>query len=198
MIRGFAREALFMFRPLVSDAEADGIFPPTYFRHLQMSIENICDYMKLNRVETHYLAYDDLANKVHPPMKWVMTIGQGDAHYVEKYGIHAPVESIKYPEIYRAVSAKLPVDREATPRERLITVAKRVNAARKLIMKNYKIIVTFKGVMSKRSEGVMYFMIEDTSFNVKCYLGETEVDIIDFLGIPNANAPAYEWEVPTA
>ena len=80
------------------------------------------------------------------------------------------------------------------------TCRKRDAKAKRSIAEKYRLLVLFTTskkmpVKYKHKPGTMCLEINSTNFMPTVYMAETKIDPIEILGVPNGNAPVYEWEV---
>lgn len=204
MIKGFTRSALIMY-PTYDDF-SDRSFDHKW--HMDLAADKIHSYLRECNIESACFATDDVARELRDvPDKWVITLSGGDQHFVEVNcdGMNMDFSKcLKYPEIYKVTAEKYPLEKGSTPEGRFDVILNRDSKAKREIVKEFNLVLqigTGKGaamkLTPKAGSGKLYILIDNTSFLAKCYMSDMEINPIDILGIPNGNAPVYEWEVPT-
>ena len=205
MIRGFVREALVIY-PLWEDYTGRS---RDYMSHLNKAAENVKEYLTMCDIAAHSFATDDVARNCSvSPTNWVLTLGTGDMFFVKTNceGMDADYSrAVKFPDIYTECADKYPISKTMSKDGRFEAILQRDSKARREIVKNYNLVIMFKQPKSpamrlqpKEGSGKLIITIDNTTFLPECFMSDMKMDPIDLLGIPNANMPAYEWEVNNA
>lgn len=205
MIRGFVREALVVY-PLWEDYSGRS---REYQSHINKAAENVKEYLKKCNIDLHSFVTDDVARTCSTiPDNWVLTLGTGDMFFVKTNCEGMDVDyskAVRFPDIYSECAEKYPISKTMSKDGRFEAILQRDGKARREIVKNYNFIILFKQPKSpalrlqpKEGSGKLIITIDNTTFLPECYMSDMRVDPIDLLGIPNANMPAYEWEVDNA
>lgn len=202
MIKGFTNKALVIY-PLPDDYFGRG---RSYEGHLNTAARKLRDYLRMCGISYDCFATDDIArNTKESPDRWVLTLGSGDMHFVSTNceGMDLDFsQGVKYPDMYKESLQKYPNVKGASIDNRFESILKRDAMVRRKILKDYKLVFIFNQPKSpamritpKADSGVLNILIDNTNFLAQCYMSDMSVSPVDILGIPNGNAPAYEWEV---
>ena len=205
MIEGFTRTALVVY-PSFEDYTGRS---SAYEKHLDDAAKKIKDYLNMCNIRYQCFATDDVAQACEVvPDDWLLTLGSGDMFFAKTYckGMDKDFsKAIKFPEIYKACNERYPVVKGLSIDGRFESMLQRDAKARRDIVKEYKIVVLFNQPKSpaiklipKKDSGKLYIFIDNTNFLAKCFMSDMEINPIDILGVPNGNAPVYEWEVDNA
>lgn len=205
MIRGYTREALVVY-PSYEDYVGRS---RNYEIHIDKAASKVKEYLEKCGIRYQCFATDDVANLCEVvPDDWVLTLGSGDMFFAKTNckGMDRDFSrAVKHPEIYKECLEKYPPARGQSLDGRFETMLLRDAKAKREIVKKYSLVILFNQPKSpaikltpKKDSGKLYILIDNTNFLAKCYISDMEVNPIDILGIPNGNAPVYEWEVENA
>jgi hypothetical protein len=202
MLYGFTRNALVVY-PFMDDYSGRS---SGYVDHVNRAASNLHTYLRNCSITYDCFATDDVARAVRQvPDRWLLTLNGGDMHFVKTNceGMDLDFSNgVKYPDVYTATAERFPIERGASIDNRFEAILKRDAKARREIEKKYSLTIMFNQPKSpamkltpKAESGRLLILIDNTTFIAKCYMSDMLMDPIDLLGIPNANAPVYEWEV---
>lgn len=199
MITGFTRTAVMIF----PEEEYCTDRGPQYRGHLEDSVKNIIDYLHKCNISVAFFATDDVAHNLRvSPDRWIITLNSGDMFFLKTNCTMMDMDfgdAEKYEDLYRSIATKHPVERGASIDRRFEVILKRDYAAKRDILRKYKLVVNFKhskgGIKfsTKAGSNVMYLEVENISFMLSSYMSDTKMDNIALLGVANANMPVYEW-----
>lgn len=200
MITGFTNHALIVF----PDEEVFEGRSHSYNGKLLKTTQVLREYLNLCEITMDCFATDSVAVDQHVRVdRWIGTLGQGDMFFVKNNceGVYTDTANItNNNEVILEAAAKFPIERGAGFDTRFEQVLKRDAKAKRSIAEKYRLLVLFitskkMPVKYKHKPGTMCLEINSTNFMPTVYMAETKIDPIEILGVPNGNAPVYEWEV---
>lgn len=198
MIKGFTREALVLY-PYWDDYTGRG---SGYYEHINRASANVKKYLNDCGIKTASFITDDTARDIKTvPDIWLQTLGSGDMFFAKQYcdGMDGDFQNIVVKqEVTQSMLKKYPNVKGMSIDSRFELLLKRDLAARRQIMKEYKLLVLFNPTLRyipKAGNNILAIMIENSSFVAKTFISDMEDNAIDLLGIRNGNMPVYEWEV---
>lgn len=203
MIKGFTRNAIVMF-PYYDDYEGRG---SSYTNKMERAASKLKQYLNVCDITYDCFNTDEVATLLRTePDRWVSTLNQGDSFFVKQNcegSVFNTRNMVYHEDVYLETAARFPIDRGTGEERRFELILKRDSKAKRDIAKKYKLVVLFKASSKtmfkytpKAGSGILYLEIDAFNFIPKCWMSDTAMDVIEILGVPNGNAPVYEWEVP--
>lgn len=201
-MRGFDDKALILFPALENYINKPGM----YKYQFKKAVNNLCAYLKLMDIEPHVFFTDDVAREInHPDFKYVSTLGKADLFFISKYCDNTQ-DALKRPmitddELYNSILAKDPGEPNMSIDERFSMVLRHNKKAVQKLISTYKIIVHFVvknklqyKVTSKPGDGRIRIDVGIHTFTPTVYMGGTEENPVDLLGVPYASRGLDLWE----
>lgn len=200
MITGFTNHALLVF----PDEEVYDGRSHSYIGKMLKAVEKIREYLNMCDITLDCFATDSVAvDKRVQCDRWIGTLGQGDMFFAKRNceGIYTnQTRILNIDDAILKAAEQYPIDRGMSFDTRFEATLKRDAKAKRLIADKYKLLVLFtvsKGmpIKYKHKLGTMCIEIGVSNFIPTVYMADTKINPIDVLGVPNGNAPVYEWEV---